>query len=73
MPQVIDFVTWSQNRDVIGCACLPDEITRRTGFMLVVHGYANRRELQSRVPRGSGAEGHLANVGSREPGRPRVV
>ncbi|HUW57648.1 MAG TPA: prolyl oligopeptidase family serine peptidase [Planctomycetota bacterium] len=43
MPELIDFVVWSQNRDVIGCACTPDEITRDTGFMLVVHGHGNSR------------------------------
>ena len=43
MPELIDFVVWSQNRDVIGCTCTPDEITPETGFMLVVHGYGNNR------------------------------
>ena len=43
MPEIIDFITWSQNRDVIGCTCVPDEITRDTGFMLVVHGHGNSR------------------------------
>ena len=43
MPELIDFVVWSQNRDVIGCVCTPDEITRDTGFMLVVHGHGNNR------------------------------
>ena len=43
MSEIHDFVTWSQDRDVIGCACLPDDITPDTGFMLVVHGHGNNR------------------------------
>jgi len=43
MSELIDFVVWSQNRDVIGCYCTPDEITTDTGFMLVVHGHGNSR------------------------------
>jgi predicted esterase len=43
MPELIDFVVWSQNRDVIGSFVTPDEITRETGFLLVVHGYGNNR------------------------------
>ena len=43
MPELVDFITWSQNRDVIGCHCAPDEITPETGFMLVVHGHGNSR------------------------------
>ena len=43
MPELIDFVVWSQNRDVIGCYCTPDEIAKDTGFMLVVHGHGNSR------------------------------
>ena len=43
MPETVDFIVWSQNRDVIGCYCAPDEITPETGFMLVVHGHGNNR------------------------------
>ncbi len=43
MPEVVDFITWSQNRDVIGCYCTPDEMNGETGFMLVVHGHGNNR------------------------------
>jgi len=43
MPEPVDFIVWSQNRDVIGCYVAPDEITPETGFMLVVHGHGNNR------------------------------
>ena len=43
MPEIVDFIVWSQNRDVIGCYCAPDELTPETGFMLVVHGHGNNR------------------------------
>ena len=43
MPQLHDFIVWSQNRDVIGCYCAPDEVSPDTGFMLVVHGHGNNR------------------------------
>jgi predicted esterase len=43
MPELVDFIVWSQNRDVIGCWCAPDELTPDTGFMLVVHGHGNSR------------------------------
>ncbi len=43
MSAPIDFVVWSQNRDVIGCYTLPDPVTPETGFLLVVHGLGNHR------------------------------
>jgi len=83
VPEIVDFVTWSQNRDVIGCTCVPDDVTRQTGFMLVVHGYGNNRfqyremmmDFASRFDvicispeyRDSGRDSGQGDAGSREP------